>query len=174
VYGIGCDDIVDRTKEIQWLIRLANLKLGPKLLGLFGNGRFEEYLDATTLTSHDIRDKPTSAAIAYRLSQLHSITSIYPNTKEESWEVWLMVDKWYHMLSTHLNHELSSKSASWAKILKEVDVARLGREIEECKTLLNSMKNKVVFAHNDVSFDPMALIPLINPISISRHNTVTF
>jgi thiamine kinase-like enzyme len=154
VYGIGCEDIVDRTKEIQWLVRLANLKLGPKLLGLFGNGRFEEYLDATTLTSHDIRDKPTSAAIAHRLSQLHSITSIYPNTKEESWEVWLMVDKWYHMLSTHLNHELSSKSASWAKILKEMDVARLGREIEECKTLLNSMKNKVVFAHNDVSLTP--------------------
>lgn len=151
VYGVGCDQILDRDKELDWLSRLSQLHIGPKLLGTFGNGRFEEYLPSTTLTKSDIRQPTVSIEIASRLHQLHSIVETFPPSDTEPLEVWSNIDKWYKMLVTELLPILSAKNTSWqSQIETDLDVVQLRNDIELCKLVLNQTNSPIVFAHNDV------------------------
>lgn len=152
VYGVGCDQILDRNKELDWLSRLSQLHIGPKLLGTFGNGRFEEYLPSTTLTRNDIREPIISKQIASRLYQLHSIVDTFPPSTTEKLEVWSNIDKWYNALSTEAIPKLLAKNANLQeKIDVHFDLAKLRNEIELCKIILQKVKSPIVFAHNDVS-----------------------
>lgn len=148
VYGVGCDQILDRNKELDWLSRLSQLSIGPKLLGIFGNGRFEEYLPSTTLTRQDIREPEISTQIASRLHQLHSIVETFPPARNETLEVWANIDKWYATITTELIPALS-KNETWRAQLEALDLVQLGHDIQQCKRVCHN--SPIVFAHNDVS-----------------------
>ncbi|KAI8372004.1 kinase-like domain-containing protein [Choanephora cucurbitarum] len=149
VYGVGCDQILDRNKELDWLSRLSALHIGPRLLGIFGNGRFEEYLPSTTLTPSEIRTPTISQQIASRLKQLHSIVDTYPRTSEPL-EVWANIDKWYAALDIDC---LKAKDPTRAEqIESELNLIQLRQEIESCKAVLNQSNSPIVFAHNDTQY----------------------
>ncbi|KAI8985201.1 kinase-like domain-containing protein [Pilobolus umbonatus] len=149
IYGVGCDQILDRNKELDWLGRLSQLNIGPHLLGTFDNGRFEEYLESTTLTREDIRDPVTSKQIASRLQQLHSIVDTYPPYREPL-EVWSTIDKWYRLLdTTPLLSQLQQKHSGDLSLF---DVIHLRNEIELAKIITNRRKTPTVFAHNDAQY----------------------
>ena len=147
IYGLGCEDLIDRKSELQWLARLSKLKLSPRLLAIFGNGRFEEYLPSTTLLPNDIRDPMISRQLALRLRELHSVVDIYPpptlsSSKESplSCTVWQeTVDRWYHTLKTVEN------------LPERLDLEILGHEIAQAKSMLNKSNSPIVFGHGDVS-----------------------
>ncbi|KAF7731589.1 hypothetical protein EC973_009353 [Apophysomyces ossiformis] len=147
VYGIGCDQIVDREKELVWLSRLSSQSLCPNLLAIFGNGRFEEYLASTTLTSKDIRDPETSVQIATCLRQFHSSVNVYPPTGEL--EIWRCVNKWY---STVFNLVPALKQKTDQNTLEELDLRRLQHEIQHCKSILAHTPSPIVVAHNDTQY----------------------
>lgn len=152
IYGVGCDEVIDRDKELNWLSRLSQLHIGPKLLGTFGNGRFEEYLPSTTLTSFDIRQPETSKEIASRLNQLHSIVNEYPPETNQPLEVWIMIDKWYSSLLTEVLVNLKEKNPDKIQeIESNFDPVQLHKEIALCKSKLSKNNSPIVFAHNDVS-----------------------
>ncbi|OAD74969.1 hypothetical protein PHYBLDRAFT_111254, partial [Phycomyces blakesleeanus NRRL 1555(-)] len=151
VYGIGCDQIVDRAKELFWLARLSDLKIGPALLGTFENGRFEEYLDSTTLTSDAIHQPIISQQIAICLRRLHDIINVYPPSKSQTLEVWCNIDKWYRVV-LGLVPSLKNKNADWGKILDAYNLDQLGQEILQCKAILERVQSPVVFAHNDTQY----------------------
>lgn len=152
VYGIGCEQILDRNKELDWLSRLSRLNIGPKLLGTFGNGRFEEYLPSTTLTRNDLRTY--SKQIASRFHQLHSIIETYPPQHNEKLEVWTNIDKWYiSLVEDCILDKLAKKNGSWQdQIDAKFDLIKLNQEIQQCKLILSENTSPIVFAHNDVSF----------------------
>ena len=43
VYGTGVEEFIEREHELVWMSRLSDMNVGPKLLGVFANGRFEEF-----------------------------------------------------------------------------------------------------------------------------------
>ncbi|KAI9305143.1 kinase-like domain-containing protein [Cunninghamella echinulata] len=151
VYGIGVDQFIDREKELAWLARLGRLNLGPRLLGIFGNGRFEEYVKSVTLNHHDIRDPVTSTQIAQCLARQHSIVNIYQPPHDQELEVWKNIDKWYQ-LALVLLPKISEKDQERAKILDMFDFKRLGKEIDDCKNILEKVKSPIVFGHNDLQY----------------------
>ena len=152
VYGAGCDQLLDRNKELDWLSRLSQLHIGPRLLGTFGNGRFEEYLPSTTLTRNEIRQPEISRQIASRLYQLNSIVDTFPPSAHEKLEVWTNIDKWYNSLATEVIPRLLKKNASLQdKIDIHFDLDKLHHEIQTCKNILCDTKSPIVFAHNDAS-----------------------
>lgn len=53
---------------------LAERKLGPKLYGVFGDGRVEEYIHSRSLETPEIRMPVVSAKIARILAQIHQLT----------------------------------------------------------------------------------------------------
>lgn len=148
VYGIGCEQVVDRQHELEWLARLSQMStaVGPQLLATFGNGRFEEYLDSVTLTHDDLRDPETSKQIARSLRELHRVADIYPPSSENiRVELWRNVSKWYAVVRELLNQQV------WQQKLKDCNMQTLPSEIERCKAVLDKVPSKIVFAHNDVS-----------------------
>ncbi|OBZ90986.1 putative choline kinase 2 [Choanephora cucurbitarum] len=152
VYGIGVDQIIDRENELDWLARLSHLNIGASLLGIFGNGRFEQYLPSTTLTSHDIQDPETSNQVASCLRELHDIVAVYPyQPSVHKLEIWSNIDKWYRVV-IGLLPSLISKHEGWAKVLTTFNLERLPFEIEECKHILSRSDSPIVFAHNDTQY----------------------
>ncbi|KAI9478112.1 MAG: kinase-like domain-containing protein [Benjaminiella poitrasii] len=164
VYGNGVDQIIDRGNELTWLARLSRLNIGPKLLGVFGNGRFEEYLPSTTLTHRDMRDPETSKQIASCIRELHDIVTIYPYDKSKL-EIWNNVDKWHNLVMSLLP-ALLKKSDGWAKVLGIFNLERLTFEIEECKKLLEAVHSPIVFAHNDTQYGNVLRLEKSNELVI--------
>ncbi|KAI3327248.1 kinase-like protein [Xylariaceae sp. AK1471] len=95
VYGPQVEHIIDRENELSVLRRLARKKIGPRLLGTFANGRFEQYLNAVTLTAEDLRDPETSKQIAKRMRELHDGMELLEEERDggpavlKNWDQWL-------------------------------------------------------------------------------------
>ncbi|KAI9256931.1 kinase-like domain-containing protein [Sporodiniella umbellata] len=151
VYGIGVDQLIDRENELAWIARLSHLNIGPSLLGVFANGRFEEYLPSRTLTSADMRIPDISCGIAACTRELHDIVSVYAPTEDSQVEVWQNIDKWYKVVKKVLP-ALVEKSEGWATSLNAYDLGRLEKEIKECKKLLSQVQSPIVFAQNDSQY----------------------
>lgn len=152
VYGNGVDQIIDRENELAWLARLSHLNIGPSLLGIFGNGRFEQYLPSTTLNHHDIRKPEISRRIGSCLREIHDIIAVHPFNPEKSrLEIWSNIDKWYRVAMALLPG-LMKKSDGWAKVLEAYNLERLVFEIETCKKFLETVNSPIVFAHNDTQY----------------------
>lgn len=81
VYGPQVENLIDRKSELNILARLSRRNIGPNLLGIFANGRFEQFLDAITLTKDDVRHPDVSIQIAKRMRELHDLIKL--DEKEE-------------------------------------------------------------------------------------------
>jgi len=74
VYGPSSGSLISRPRELHVLHTLSSrYKLGPRIYGIFTNGRVEEYFDSVTLTATDIREPRMSGYIAARMAELHSV-----------------------------------------------------------------------------------------------------
>ncbi|KAG5990553.1 hypothetical protein E4U43_004259 [Claviceps pusilla] len=82
VYGPQVEHLIDRDNELKVLQRLARKKIGPRLLGTFKNGRFEQYFNAITLTPAHLREPDTSKSIAKRMRELHDGVDLLPLERE--------------------------------------------------------------------------------------------
>ncbi|RIA90801.1 kinase-like domain-containing protein [Glomus cerebriforme] len=152
VYGNGVDQLCDRQKELNFLEMLSTVKIGPKLLGIFKNGRFEEHLESVTLKSNDLRDPPISRHIAQRMSQLHNIINIFPPPQEEvKPEVWVNIDKWFPLALKTVFSETFICTEEQKKELEEFNFELLKKEVEDLKIKL-FIDSPIVFAHNDTQY----------------------
>lgn len=174
IYGPQVDHLIDRDNELQILRRLGRKNIGPKVLGTFNNGRFEEYFEARPLTPKELRDPPTMKQIAKRMRELHDGIDLLVDEREGGPMVFKNWDKWVDRCEQVINwldkeirsEHNKSKAASeawrrrgfvcgvpWPAFRKAVEGYR--------KWLLSScggmdgIKRQLVFAHNDV----IALFP---------------
>jgi choline kinase len=166
IYGPQVEHLIDRENELSILRRLARKKIGPRLLGTFLNGRFEEYFESTTLTARDLRVAETSKQIAKRMRELHDGIELLPSEREEGPFVWKNWDKWVerceYVISFLDKQVLSGKVGPKAKarglvcgvewpVFREV-VERYRRLVVEHYGGVEGERKMLVFAHNDVSF----------------------
>ena len=150
VYGNGVDQLCNRQKELDFLKELSILNIGPKLLGIFANGRFEEYLESKPLTKDDLRTPSTSRHIAERMSQLHDIINIFPPYVEPEPEVWANIDRWYPLAVKTVCSNTFKYTEEQKEDLKAFELGSLKDEIQDLKIKLR-FNSPIVFAHNDVS-----------------------
>ena len=94
IYGPQVEHLIDREAELAILRRLARKSIGPRLLGTFANGRFEEYFYAKTLTPEDLRNPDTSRHIAKRMRELHDGIELLDQERDDGPFVWRNWDKW--------------------------------------------------------------------------------
>ncbi|GBO15162.1 Choline/ethanolamine kinase, partial [Araneus ventricosus] len=71
IYGPLQEDLNDIVREVATFLLLAERKLGPKLYGVFPNGRLEEFIPSRTLLSKDY--KVMYPAIAREMAKFHSL-----------------------------------------------------------------------------------------------------
>jgi thiamine kinase-like enzyme len=146
----GQTDMFCREEELMWLSRLSALHLVPKLLAIFGNGRFEEYIDSITLGKADMRDPVMSAMIAKLMKKLHSVSDIYPMGRKDDVEWWKNVEKLFPMA-------LKVANLSADERLEEIDLKQLRNHAELYRNWLKKQKHLMVFAHNDLQYGNVLL-----------------
>ncbi|KNE58486.1 hypothetical protein AMAG_04057 [Allomyces macrogynus ATCC 38327] len=159
VYGVGMENYIEREREIYWLRKLSETGYGPRLLATFANGRFEEFLDAATLTKHDLRDPPTSALIAAKLATLHSVAESFPlspglaDRRKADPEIWATLDKYLSMADPALGPILETYPDRTARAQRAVHVPTLRSLLAKIRVALDShLKAATVFAHNDLQY----------------------
>ncbi|ERS99550.1 hypothetical protein HMPREF1624_04755 [Sporothrix schenckii ATCC 58251] len=94
IYGPQVEHLIDREKELSVLRRLGRKKIGPRLLGTFANGRFEQFFKATTLTAANLREPETSKQIAKRMRELHDGVELLEEELDAGPTVWRNWDRW--------------------------------------------------------------------------------
>lgn len=173
IYGPQVEHLIDREKELQILQRLARKRIGPRLLGTFRNGRFEQYFHASPLTPSDLRDPETSRQIAKRMRELHDGIELLPQEREAGPTVFRNFDQWLDnagriVRALDKQYEASLESANqrrestvpcwkdngyacgapWDQF--QDAVARCRAHLEKYYNDRGGLNDALVFAHNDV------------------------
>jgi choline kinase len=171
IYGPQVEHLIDREAELQILRRLARKRIGPRLLGTFTNGRFEEFFHAQTLTPKDLRVPDTSKQIAKRMRELHEGIELLPQEREEGPFVWRNWDKWVErceQVIAWLDKQVKDGESEapdpeieaikkrgficgveWPVFRQAVETYR--KWLDEQYGGPGKVNDRLVFAHNDVS-----------------------
>ncbi len=174
IYGPQVEYLIDRERELRILRRLARKSIGPRVLGTFANGRFEEFFHARTLCPEDIRHPDTSKHIAKRMRELHDGIELLSEEREGGPAVWDNWDKWLkrteevvlwtdrQILSGCRKSKRGTLDAwrsrglicgvEWPVFRRTVELAR--KWLIERYGGVENVKQQLVFAHNDVRIRP--------------------
>lgn len=181
IYGPNVEQLIDREKELAVLKRLARKKIGPRLLGTFTNGRFEQFLNATALTPPNLREPETSRMIAKRMRELHDGIDLLEQELSDGPNVWVNWDNWLDTVErtvTFLDRKVVAGGdaartgfvcgVEWPVFRGLVD--RYRRHVNEYYGHPNKIREKLVFAHNDTQYGNILRIrpddeksPLLQP-----------
>ncbi|USP80305.1 uncharacterized protein yc1106_07579 [Curvularia clavata] len=172
IYGPQVEHLIDRESELQILTRLARKRIGPRLLGTFSNGRFEEFLHAEPLTSKELRNPETSVQIAKRMRELHEGIDLLKKEREAGPFVWQNWDKWVNRCEHIVNWmdqkvRESSKAPSKASsddlkkrgyvcgvewpVFKQM-IYKYRKWLEDQYGGIDKINERMVFAHNDTQY----------------------
>lgn len=191
IYGPQVEHLIDRESELQILTRLARKRIGPRLLGTFTNGRFEEFLHAKPLTAKELRNAETSKQIAKRMRELHEGIDLLKEEREAGPFVWQNWDKWVdrcEQIVTWLDQQVRESNQDsaqapgdrWKKrgyvcgmewpAFRQV-VEKYRRWLEEQYGGADKINERMIFAHNDVSRTSRHII---HELTLRRPSMVTF
>lgn len=170
IYGPQVEHLIDRENELRILRRLARKRIGPRMLGTFKNGRFEEFFHARTLKAEDLRDAATSKQIAKRMRELHEGIELLEEEREAGPFVWRNWDSWLdraEKIVTFIDDQIVSKDTvvdANAEMFKKrgyvcgTNWQLFRRTVERYRSWLDEqyggadrLREQLVFAHNDVS-----------------------
>lgn len=98
LYGKGLDLIIDRKRELKVLIKLSQKNIGPKLVGIFSNGRFEQFLEGySPLGKDSIRDEVISQMVGRRMKDLHYKIELDDEDVHGLPTCWKLINKLLHI-----------------------------------------------------------------------------
>ena len=149
VFGEGTE-FIDREEEAGLLQTLGSKGLGPKLLAKFSNGRIEQYLsDFSTSSPEQMSNEPCVAAIAARLSSLHSV--------ETTWcgcSLWSQLDMLFDLASTRRLEFPEANIPDLDQYKKVLGVVKKGietrKEGSNDRGRFAALPYETVLAHNDL------------------------
>ncbi|KAF2143410.1 uncharacterized protein K452DRAFT_286239 [Aplosporella prunicola CBS 121167] len=180
IYGPQVEHLIDRESELQILKRLARKRIGPRLLGTFSNGRFEEFFHARTLTPNDLRNPDTSMHIAKRMRELHEGIDLLSQEREDGPFVWRNWDKWVdrcELVTEWLDAQIINEAPSTTKSKLEgwrergfvcgtewkffrQTLEKYRKWLEEQYGGAKKLNERLVFAHNDTQYgNILRLVP---------------
>lgn len=124
---------------------LAEKNMGPKLYGVFTEGRLEEYVPSRHLCTEELHKPDISIACAKIMAQFHKLHM--PMVKEPRW----LFDSMTRFLSEALdNVSFSDADADKQEKLQQILSFNLASELQHLKDLLSQVHSPVVFCHNDL------------------------
>ncbi|XP_033646057.1 choline kinase alpha-like isoform X1 [Asterias rubens] len=120
---------------------LSEREQGPRLYGVFTEGRLEQYIPSRCLTREELSDPKFSTEIAEKLAKFHRMD--LPLCKVPRW-LNQVLDKWTNIaLSVELDDPVPQR------ILDQIRSHDLIKQLQFVKGLIANSKSPVVFCHND-------------------------
>ncbi|KAF5935014.1 hypothetical protein HYC85_026143 [Camellia sinensis] len=141
LYGPNTEYVINRERELQAIRYLSAAGFGAKLLGVFGNGMVQSFINARTLTPPDMRKPKLAAEIAKQLRKFHQVE--IPGSKEP--QLWNDAFKFFQKASTLTFHDSEKQ-----RIYETISFESIHAEVFELKELTGHLDAPVVFAHNDL------------------------
>ncbi|KAM5137827.1 choline kinase alpha-like isoform 2-T2 [Mantella aurantiaca] len=120
---------------------LAERSLGPKLYGIFPQGRLEEFIPSRKLETEELCLPVISAEIAEKMARFHDMSM--PFNKEPKWLFGTMEKYLKQVLKIKFTRE------SHIKKLNKFLSYNLTKEMDMLRALLELTPSPVVFCHND-------------------------
>ncbi|XP_073514487.1 choline kinase alpha-like [Phyllobates terribilis] len=120
---------------------LAERSLGPKLYGIFPQGRLEQFIPSRKLETEELSFPDISAEIAEKMARFHGMSM--PFNKEPKWLFGTMEKYLKQVLKIKFTRE------SHAKKLNKFLSYNLPKEMANLRSLLEATHSPVVFCHND-------------------------
>ncbi|XP_046775170.1 choline kinase alpha isoform X4 [Gallus gallus] len=120
---------------------LAERALGPKLYGIFPQGRLEEFIPSRKLSTEELSLPDISAEIAEKMAIFHGMKM--PFNKEPKWLFGTMEKYLNQVLRIKFTRE--SKTRKLNKLLSY----NLPQEMKNLRAMLEATSSPVVFCHND-------------------------
>ncbi|KAI6188151.1 hypothetical protein M3Y98_00323300 [Aphelenchoides besseyi] len=137
---------------------LSERGLGPKLFGVFDDGRLEEYINSRPLSTDEIAIPNVSAVIARKLAHIHKLhVPIWkePDYLEKALERWLQ--QLCSLLETNRSFETPERFHDMMP--KSFNCDDLATELSKVKDFFKRTKSIITFCHNDLQ-EGNILIPL--------------
>ncbi|KAK1264393.1 hypothetical protein QJS04_geneDACA022935 [Acorus gramineus] len=141
LYGPNTEYVIDRKRELQAIGYLSAAGFGAKLLGVFGNGMVQSFINARTLSPSDMSKHKLAAKIARQLHKFHKVE--VPGSREP--QLWKDIFKFLERASM-LQFDDSEKHAKY----KTISFKKIRGAVAELKDLTGLIDAPVVFAHNDL------------------------
>ncbi|KAM9933884.1 hypothetical protein OXX80_006506 [Metschnikowia pulcherrima] len=168
VYGKNVDNLIDRDSELETLIKLSANRIGPKLLGIFGNGRFEQFLEGfVTLGKEEIRDPVISQILGRRMKDLHYNIKLDENDRKlEFPQAWLQIMKWLTLFEQSMLQSIPEKTIEetllmpWARFRSLVFTYR---DWLFSKYEADSFSDNYRFCHNDTQYGNLLIKNTFDP-----------
>ncbi|XP_037623739.1 choline/ethanolamine kinase [Sebastes umbrosus] len=142
IYGAILQGVDSLVLESVMFAILAERTLGPKLYGIFPEGRLEQYLPNTRMRTNQLSDSAISTEIATKLANFHEMSM--PFNKEPKW-LFGTIDKYMDQVMK-LKFVREGHVKKYNKLMK----LDLPAELESLRALLAATPSPVVFCHNDV------------------------
>jgi thiamine kinase-like enzyme len=143
-----------RLRENSVFAQLAERGVAPALLGVFDNGRIEQWIHARTISLVEMTDPRILRGVAEAMARLHAFRPVEMDKRSPVPTVWNDVKEWM----------LCAREVSLPE--GELSLERLETEVTELRHVLleESPISPVVFAHNDL---------LAGNIMVSREDNET-
>ncbi|KAM9753006.1 choline/ethanolamine kinase [Menidia menidia] len=142
VYGAILQGVDSLVLESVMFAILAERTLGPKLYGIFPEGRLEQYLPNTRMRTDQLSNPAISAEIATKLARFHNM--IMPFNKEPKW-LFGTINRYMDQVMK-INFVREAHVKKYRKLMK----LNLPAELESLRALLAKTPSPIVFCHNDV------------------------
>lgn len=156
IYG-DVENIIDRNSELLTLIRLSKKNIGPKLLGCFKNGRFEEFLNnSITLNKLQIRDSKISRMIARRMKEFHFGVNLTYDEINLGPKSWILIEKWISIIEKKLilnsttNNQKDLFILNWSQFKNLISIYK--KWLYSFYGSNENLKNSLKFCHNDTQY----------------------
>lgn len=158
VYGPQVGHLIDRDHELEVLERLALREMGPRLLGTFTNGRFEQFLDADPLTKEDLWNHEVSAQIAKRMRELHDGLGLLEKERKKGPAIWSCYDHWITR-GVEVLKILEEREPGAIERILHSDLDSFLEAVKKYRSWIvaqhggeEQLKKELVFAHNDTQY----------------------
>lgn len=176
VYGKNVDSIIDRESELRILVKLSAKKIGPKLLGIFTNGRFEQFLEGfITMSKNEIRHPVISQMLGRRMKDLHY--KIEMDDQDRLLELpvaWIQILKWLHLFESQIlplydQHQIEETLLMpWSEFRTLVFTYR-GWLFEKYDQ--DRFTDNYKFCHNDTQYGNLLLRDTFDPKDVTQSHT---
>ncbi|XP_043944536.1 choline/ethanolamine kinase-like [Protopterus annectens] len=142
VYGAILQGVDSLVLESVMFAILAERTLGPRLYGVFPQGRLEQYIPSRRLLADELSLPDISSEIAVKMSRFHGM--VMPFNKEPKW-LFETIERYMSQISS-----ISFSDESHIRKFKRLMSFNLMSEMNSLRALLESTHSSVVFCHNDI------------------------
>ncbi|XP_074128055.1 choline/ethanolamine kinase isoform X2 [Sminthopsis crassicaudata] len=139
LYGAILQGVDSLVLESVMFAILAERRLGPRLYGVFPEGRLEQYIPSRPLGTNELKEPRRSAEIAVKMARFHLMEM--PFNKEPRWLFGTM-ERYLKQIQDLIPPTKTNENLIQRYHLEE--------EMSMLRKLLDSTSSPVVFCHNDI------------------------